>query len=72
MTTQMMINRDFHGAVIYQRSSDGYFDATSMCKATGKRLNDYYRLKSTKEYLDALSNDTHIPVSNIIQVVKDV
>jgi len=68
----MMINRDFHGAVIYQRSSDGYFDATSMCKATGKRLNDYYRLKSTKEYLDALSSDTNIPVSNIIQVVKGV
>ena len=69
MTTQL-ITRDFHGATIRQRSSDGYLNATDMCQATGKRLNDYKRLKSTKEYLKALSSDAGIPASNIIKGVK--
>ncbi len=41
MTNQMMINHDFHGIVIHQRSSDGYLDATAMCKANGKRWFNY-------------------------------
>jgi hypothetical protein len=72
MTTQLMISRDFHGATIRQRSSDGYLNATDMCQSTGKRLNDYRRLKSTQEYIVALSSDAGIPASNIIQVVKGV
>ncbi len=68
MTNQMMINRDFHGAIISQRSSDGYLDATAMCKATGKKLNDYRRLKSTQEYLEAYSLKAGIPVIKIIEV----
>jgi hypothetical protein len=67
MTTQL-ISRDFHGARIRQRSSDGYLCATDMCQATGKRLNDYRRLKSTQEYLDVFSLKTGIPVIKIIEV----
>ena len=66
MTTQL-ITRDFHGATIRQRSSDGYLNATDMCQATGKLFAGYKRLKSTKEYLDALSSDMQIHTSNIIQ-----
>jgi hypothetical protein len=72
MTHQQLISRDFHGATIRQRSSDGYLCATDMCQSTGKRLNDYRRLKSTQEYIVALSSDAGIPASNIIQVVKGV
>jgi hypothetical protein len=43
-----------------------------MCQSTGKRLNDYRRLKSTQEYIVALSSDAALPASNIIQVVKGV
>ena len=71
MTTQNLIIRDFHGTTIRQRS-DGYLCATDMCQATGKRLNDYKRLKSTKEYIKALASDTGIPASQIIQVIKGV
>ncbi|MDM8565111.1 KilA-N domain-containing protein [Candidatus Halobeggiatoa sp. HSG11] len=56
MTNQVMIIRNFHDNVIRQRSSDGYLDATAMCKANGKKFNDYYRLKSTKEFLTQLSD----------------
>ena len=67
MTTQL-ISRDFHGATIRQRSSDGYLNATAMCKATGKLFKDYRRLKSTQEYLDAFSLKRRIPPFKIIEV----
>ncbi|MCK5876866.1 MAG: KilA-N domain-containing protein [Candidatus Marithrix sp.] len=67
MTTQNLISRDFHGITIRQRS-DGYFDATSMCKATGKLFKDYCRLKSTQEYLDVFSLKGGIPLFKIIEV----
>jgi len=64
MTTQNLIIRDFHGAIIRQRS-DGYLNATDMCQSTGKRLNDYRRLKSTKEFFNALS-----PIISTNQIIK--
>jgi len=67
MTTQL-ISRDFHGATIRQRSTDGYLDATAMCKAVGKKLNDYRRLKSTQEYLAAFGLKGSIPTSRIIEI----
>ena len=77
MNTQL-INRDFHGTIIRQRPSDGYFDATAMCKATGKKFNDYRRLKSTKEFLEELSDFVvkkpvaGIPVSEQNQPLRDM
>ncbi|MDM8566967.1 KilA-N domain-containing protein [Candidatus Halobeggiatoa sp. HSG11] len=56
MTTQMMISRDFHGAIIRQRSYDGYLNATDMCQSVGKQFKDYRRLKSTKAFLIELSD----------------
>jgi hypothetical protein len=64
MSTQM-ISHDFHGKAVRQRSDDGYFDATAMCKATGKRWNNYYRLDNTKEFLKELSSVIEIPVTLI-------
>ncbi len=41
-----------------------------MCKIAGKKMNDYTRLAFTQEYLKALSTDTGIPVSKLLQQVK--
>lgn len=41
-----------------------------MCKANGKFWADYWRLGSTKEYLDALSAETGIPVSALVEARK--
>ena len=62
MATQL-ISRDFHGARIRQRS-DGYLNATDMCKANGKKFNDYCRLKSTQNFLVSLSNFTGLPIKS--------
>ncbi|MEH1770915.1 MAG: KilA-N domain-containing protein [Nostoc sp.] len=43
----------------------GYVNATQMAKANRKLLSDYIRLKSTKDYLQALGNDMGIPISSL-------
>jgi hypothetical protein len=48
---------DFCGNVIRQRVSDGFLSATDMCKANNKLYADWYRLDSTKEFVNELSND---------------
>jgi hypothetical protein len=52
--------------LIYMRSTDGYVNATAMCKAFGKRLNDYSRLDTTKEFVQELSSDAGIPADLLI------
>ena len=44
----------------------GYVNASQMCKANGKFLADYTKLKSTKQYLQALSNDMKILISLLV------
>lgn len=56
--------------VISQRITDGYINATSMCKAVGKKINDYSRLTTTQAFLDELSIVTGIPATGLIQSIK--
>jgi KilA-N domain len=44
----------------------GYVNATQMCKANKKFLADYTKLKSTKQYLQALSHDMKILISSLV------
>ncbi|MCW2309739.1 KilA-N domain-containing protein [Rhodobium gokarnense] len=60
----------FHAARIEQRVEDGYLNATAMCKAAGKKFNDYARLDATSGFMSALSAEAGIPVSKLIQSVK--
>jgi len=64
---------DFEGSEIPVRE-DGYWNLTAMCKAHGKNMADFLRLKSTQEYLiefnydvppeKRLSPDPTIPMSD--------
>ena len=56
--------------VVPQRPQDGYINATRLCKQAGKQLNDYGRLAHTKSFLEELSLETGIPVSNLVQVIR--
>lgn len=64
-----LIKHSYNGAIISQES-DGYVSLTDMAKAADKRVNDYLAIKTTKEYLDALSADTNIPASALVNVFK--
>jgi hypothetical protein len=60
----------FCNAAIRQRITDGYLNATDMCKANKKLYGHWYSLGSTKEYLNELSSDIGIPISELIQIKK--
>jgi hypothetical protein len=48
---------------------DGMINATSLCKATGKRLDHYKENLQTKDYLNELSSVTGIPVSELFNPI---
>ncbi len=62
--------QELQDSIIEQRAEDGYINATAMCKAAGKKMNDYTRLSTTSAYLEELSADTGIPVTELLQVVQ--
>jgi len=65
-----LITHEINHSPIEQRASDGYINATAMCKAAGKLMGDYLRLESSKAFLQALANDMGIPISKLIQSVR--
>lgn len=67
---QDVINHPIVGHHVPQKRDNGYLNATVLCKAAGKKINDYRRLLATKAFLNELSPETGIPVSELIQVFK--
>jgi hypothetical protein len=65
-----LIQREVNNSVIDQRSTDGYINATELCRAAGKLWGHYYANASTTEYLTELETDIGIPISELIQSVK--
>jgi len=65
-----LISRSWNGTPIQRRTTDGYVSATAMCKANGKQFNDYFRTDRASEYLEALSAETGISVSNLCLTTK--
>lgn len=57
-----LIQHEVNNSVIDQRSSDGYINATAMCKAAGKLFAHYRENSSTAEFLFALSAKIGIPI----------
>jgi hypothetical protein len=64
-----IIKHSYNGAIVSQEL-DGYVSLTDMAKASGKQVNDYLRLESTKAYLEGLSMETGNPVSSLTRIVK--
>ena len=67
---QLLIEHDVDGGIVPQRPQDGYIDATRLCQQAGRQFADYYRLAQTKAFLDALSLDMGIPISNLVQAIR--
>ncbi len=49
------------------RENDGFINITNLCKAGGKKFNDWNRLDKTKKFLDVLSATTGIPVVELLK-----
>jgi len=65
-----LITRSFNSVIIGQRVTDGYINATAMCKASGKKLGHYLENQITQAFLEALSADIGIPISTLVQIRK--
>lgn len=53
-----------NGIAVDQRMSDGFINATAMCRSQGKRIHDWLRLNSTIELIQALADDLGIESTN--------
>jgi hypothetical protein len=65
-----LITHKIENDLVLQRASDGYVNATAMCKASGKLIGDYGRLQSTQAFLKELSLATGLSVAELVIVVK--
>ena len=50
------------GVEVISRQSDGYINASQLCKAGNKYYKDWFRLEKTKEFLTELSNELKIDI----------
>ena len=60
LTPKGLDSRTWNGVDILRRPSDGYVNATAMCKAYGKLFADYWRLERTTQYAQALMIKTSL------------
>ena len=65
-----LISHEVDGLEIPQRVTDGYINATALCQASHKNFADYFRLGGTRAFLDALSSDMGIPISDLVVTTK--
>ena len=61
-----LVPRMIDGEVISQRVTDGYVNATAMCRAAGKLFGHYHANKQTDEFLLALERSIGIPIDLLI------
>ena len=64
-----LIPRTVPGAIIYQRPTDGYINATAMCQAAGKQFKHYNENKATRDFLAELAIEVGIPTSMLVQSI---
>lgn len=62
-----IIRRDINDTFIALRLTDGYINATALCEACDKKLEDYTRLNATNEFMNELSKETKKTVSQLMQ-----
>lgn len=67
MSIQALQSRSWNGTPIQRRTTDGYVNATAMCKANGKRWTKYRESDRANEYLEALATEARISVSGLIE-----
>ena len=64
--TNELIAHDIDGAVICQRATDGYLNATAMCQAAGKLFGHYRENKQTRAFLEELKGSIGIPIDQLV------
>jgi len=58
MDIQALQSRSWNGTPITRRSTDGFVNATAMCKANSKRWSDFRESVAATTYMEALARKT--------------
>ena len=66
----LLIPHETEKGIVRQRVTDGYINATAICKACNKVITDYTRLINTTKFIEELVSKLGIPSSELIQVIK--
>lgn len=64
-----LISRSWQGTPITRRTTDGFLNATAMCKANGKEWKHYFETDRAHKYLDALSTSVGIPTDQLFHSI---
>jgi hypothetical protein len=64
-----LVPHTYQGSLIQQRSTDGYINATAMCKAAGKEWAHYNSNGASKAFLAALEGSLGIPRDLVVQPI---
>lgn len=67
MDSSSLVSRSWNGTPISRRTTDGYVNATAMCRANGKRWKDYRESDRCQLYLDALGSVAGISVHALVE-----
>lgn len=62
-----LISRSWNGTPISRRTTDGYVNATAMCKANGRQWSKYRETDRCQEYIDALAQTSDFGGLNPIE-----
>lgn len=65
--SDMLVSRSWNGTPISRRTTDGFVNATAMCKANERRWTHFRENDNTELYLQALSESTGIPVNCLVE-----
>jgi hypothetical protein len=65
-----MLPHSHNGQVVHQRGSDGYINATAMCRVLGKEWSAYRRTENTEGFLIALERSLQIHRDLLVQTIS--
>ena len=66
-SSDTLVVRTWNDTPISRRTSDGYVNATAMCKANGKQWSKYRESDRCQTYLDALAETSEIRMFDLIE-----
>jgi hypothetical protein len=67
MNHPALVSRSWNGTPISRRTTDGYVNATAMCRANGKQWSKYRESDRCQSYLDALAETSEIRMFDLIE-----
>lgn len=67
-STIVVRTHELCGTVVQQRETDGYINATQLCKAAGREFYNYQRTQHGNDYIEALSLKPNLIGLELVQV----